>query len=153
MAWKKSRLECFYEKVAKDETTGCWNWIGYKNWGGYGGFFANNHRISAHRWSYEHFVGPIPENMTIDHVCRNTSCVNPEHLRVMTALENWLISDSLTAVNLRKTHCSKGHEFTEENTLRQGRRRRCRECRRVRSLLYYYYGTSKVGGATQAPPD
>lgn len=144
MAWKKSRLECFYEKTETDESTGCWNWTGYRNWGGYGLFWDGVRKVSSHRWSYETFVGPIPDGMTIDHICRNTSCVNPDHLRVMSAYDNWLISESLTANNLRKTVCSNGHEFSGSNLVVQGNRRRCRECRRQRSIDAYYRRRGKA---------
>ena len=67
--------------------------------------------VLAHRWSYEHHVGPIPEGLTVDHLCRNTSCVNPEHMEVVTREENAYRGSR----NKDKTHCDKGHELTAAN--------------------------------------
>jgi hypothetical protein len=67
--------------------------------------------------------------MTIDHLCRNTSCVRPDHLEVVTREENALRGSR----NAAKTHCDRGHEFTPENTYVPPSRdhRACRECRRL----------------------
>lgn len=76
-----SEEECFWIKVQK--TSGCWNWQAAKNQG-YGTFRGQR----AHRWAYEKLVGPIPEGLTIDHLCRNRGCVNPSHMEPVTASEN-----------------------------------------------------------------
>jgi hypothetical protein len=120
--------ERFWPKVAVTET--CWNWTGARQAGGYGRFAARKgHLVLAHRWSYEAAVGPIPPDMTIDHLCRNTSCVRPDHLEVVTREENALRGSR----NAAKTHCDRGHEFTPENTYVPPSRdhRACRECRRL----------------------
>jgi hypothetical protein len=65
--------------------------------------------------------------MTVDHLCFNTLCCNPEHLRLLPNLENARRQRSAF-----KTHCIRGHEFTPENTIRTGGNRRCRECARAR---------------------
>ena len=146
MAWGKTRLEAFFEKV--DQTDSCWNWTAAKSNTGYGNFYDGEKCISAHRWSYLNFVGEIPEGRQIDHMCNNTSCVNPDHLRVVTPKENWRRSNIASAVNARKTHCNYGHELSGENMFRIGTRRRCRACDRRRSLAYYYNCKAKnVGGA------
>lgn len=67
--------------------------------------------------------------MTLDHLCRNRLCVNPEHLEVVSRGENVLRGVGVTAENKRKTHCAHGHEFTTENTYRYGNKRHCRTCR------------------------
>src|ERR1700744_3050035 len=65
----------FLNRIVK-ANDGCWNWVGAKNNRGYGNYRSK----SAHRMSYEANSGEkIPEGMTIDHICRNTSCVNPDH--------------------------------------------------------------------------
>jgi hypothetical protein len=81
----------------------------------------------AHRLSYEHHVGPIPDGLQIDHTCRNRKCVNPEHLEPVTNAENTTRQDH---AERRKTHCPKGHPYDEANTyVDPSGARRCRACR------------------------
>lgn len=71
------------------EVTGfCWNWTGYRNRGGYGRYMHQKRMQLAHRVSYELLVGPVPDGLVIDHLCRNPSCVNPDHLEPVTNAEN-----------------------------------------------------------------
>lgn len=118
------------------EESGCWTWTGKRAKRGYGQFERAKHAISAHRWYFEQANGPIPAGLVLDHICRNTSCVNPDHLRVVTSKENILFGVSPSAINARKTHCIHGHALTPENTERllrpDGRwRRRCATCKRT----------------------
>ena len=76
----------FNAKVQKTES--CWLWIGAKKATGYGNLHWGGQTRLAHRVSYEIAVGPIPDGMTIDHLCGNTSCVNPAHMEVVTFIEN-----------------------------------------------------------------
>lgn len=71
-----------------DVTTGCWNWSLCKNKKGYGKLSHGNKDYLAHRYIYEKHIGPIPFDMELDHICLNTSCVNPSHLEVVTKTEN-----------------------------------------------------------------
>lgn len=71
-----------------DAATGCWNWIAAKDKNGYGAKKFNNRAMKAHRYMYEKLCGPIPEGMTLDHLCRNRACVNPAHLEPVTARIN-----------------------------------------------------------------
>lgn len=66
----------------------CWLWTGNKTKKGYGHFRATEKLTYAHRFAYETYVGPIPKNMTIDHICNNPSCVRPDHLRVVSNRNN-----------------------------------------------------------------
>lgn len=66
----------------------CWLWTGVIQKGGYGRFSLNRKYVGAHRWSYEHHVGPIPKGLTIDHLCFVPACVNPAHLEPVTQGEN-----------------------------------------------------------------
>lgn len=108
----------------------CWEWQAAKNREGYGSFGLRGKMRSAHRVSYELFVGPIPAGLQIDHLCRNPSCVRPDHLEPVTPRENTMRSESWAAHKARQTHCIYGHEFTPENTYRfPDGRRSCRICR------------------------
>lgn len=72
-----------------DPETGCWNWNGFIFKEGYPGYMAHNgHPVRAHRAYYEKHKGPILEGMTLDHLCRNRRCVNPDHLEPVTIAVN-----------------------------------------------------------------
>jgi DNA-directed RNA polymerase subunit RPC12/RpoP len=107
--------------------TRCLEWAGSLT-KGYGEFTITRKKSKAHRWLYERWVGPIPEDLELDHLCRNRACVNPSHLESVTRTMNILRGESPPARNARSTHCVQGHEFTPENT-RINRRDGGRECR------------------------
>jgi len=67
---------------------GCWEWAGLKSDTGYGLVDLDGKRQQAHRASFEHFKGPIPEGFVIDHMCHNPACVNPAHLQAVSNKEN-----------------------------------------------------------------
>lgn len=126
---RRDVYERFMEKV-KVSATGCWQWTSTIKRDGYPGFWLDGAQL-AHRVSYELHVGPIPTGLTIDHLCENRSCVNPEHLQVVTRAEN--TSRARKGKSLpprpRSTHCKRGHEYTTDNTLpRPGGRRECKAC-------------------------
>jgi hypothetical protein len=82
-------------------------------------------------------VGPIPRGLVIDHLCRNTICVNPDHMQVVTVRENTLRGNTFQARNLRKTHCPQGHPYDQANTYLHRGKRHCRICQRDANRRYY----------------
>lgn len=131
-----SPLARFEAKIEKTDT--CWLWAASCRPNGYGQFWDGERLVSAHRFSYEAYVGPIPEGLTIDHLCRVRRCVNPAHLEAVTRAENARRSDSPPALNARKIHCVHGHEFTEENTyVASDGSRSCRACLQSDERKFY----------------
>lgn len=123
-----------------EPNTGCWIWFGDSVKGGYGRSSVASKKKLAHRLSYETFIGPIPEGLTIDHLCNNTSCINPQHLQPKTQKDNTLSSKiNIATINKAKTHCPKGHEYNIVNTfVHKDGRRDCRTCRNASSLARYH---------------
>ncbi len=112
---------------------GCWEWLGAPDSQGYGRIRETGkygRTLSAHRVSYEMFVGPIPRGLVLDHLCRNHICVRPDHLEPVTNAVNVMRGDSPQAKSARMTHCKRGHllEWDIFPSLRG--RRRCRICHR-----------------------
>jgi hypothetical protein len=129
-------MDRFWEKV--DKSGECWLWTAGKESEGYGRFKLNGKGCKAHRISYELEVGPIPEGLQIDHLCRVRHCVNPEHLEAVTQRENILRGVGITARHAQATHCPQGHEYNEANTYTNRQERSCRVCNRVRHRVRYH---------------
>lgn len=101
--------------------------------------------MGAHRFSYELFVGKIPSSLVIDHLCRVRGCVNPQHMRVVTNVENVMAGMSPMAISARKTECINKHPFSSENTRIDTRgRRSCKTC--ARNGLRRRRKLAKLGG-------
>lgn len=117
---------------------GCWEWGGDRLPAGYGTFSCGGAKFYAHRFSYELHKGPIPEGLHIDHICRNTSCVNPDHLEAVTQRENTLRGESFGAKAQRTNRCHNGHPLDEANTYVRpgGTARDCRTCKREAQKRY-----------------
>jgi len=133
----RSAQERLWPMVVFGPRWDCWQWVGTKTQNGYGLFAVKADApvriVGAHRAVYELLIGPIPENLTIDHLCRNRACVNPWHMEVVTSRENTLRGNAPAAINARKTHCKRGHPLSGGNLYaRKDRRRECRACARLR---------------------
>lgn len=127
----RGELARFRRQIKVDEN-GCWLWQGLLSSNGYGRCRVAPGRplVAAHRVAYEHYKGPIPDGLQVDHLCRVRRCCNPEHLEAVSASLNTLRQDH---ANRRKTVCSNGHDYTDENTVvRADGFRHCLTCERER---------------------
>ncbi len=134
--------DCFAEQlwklVDRRGDADCWPWTGQihiREGYGYMPFRVLGTRL-VHRIIYRLCIGPLPEKLVIDHLCRNRTCCNPAHLECVTTGENVRRGMGPAAINNRKTHCKNGHEFDLANTLLRkysyGIHRHCRACDRER---------------------
>lgn len=132
-----SESERFDIKIQKTAT--CWLWTSIICHKGYGRFWLKGKTITAHRYAFERWVGPIPDGFTIDHLCRVRNCVNPAHLEAVPHRENLMRGNTVVAACAAKTHCSAGHPLSGSNlrasSLREGKRI-CRICRNERHRRY-----------------
>lgn len=115
----------FFAKVLPPSR--CWEWDAHHDPKGYPRFWYDGSMGYAHRFSYELLVGPIPEGLVIDHLCKNRGCINPAHMELVTLEEN---SRRQVPWNSLKTKCSRGHDFTPRP---DGRGRECVVCNRRRA--------------------
>ena len=118
---RPSEAERFFAKVKRGSENECWPWLASKNQKGYGQFYYHGRLQYTHRVAHELLVGPIPDGLTLDHLCRNRSCVNPTHLEPVLGKVNILRGEGVSAKNA----------FTQANTrIRTDGGRRCRLCSR-----------------------
>ncbi len=128
-------------KIAFDPFSGCWLWLGSISEKGYGSIGVPvDGKIKmryTHCVTYREFIGPVPDGLELDHLCRVRSCCNPHHCEPVTHQENCrrgLGGEPAGALKRGRTHCPKGHEYTPENTYRcHGNGRFCRQCSIERS--------------------
>ena len=100
--------ERFWKKVFPEPMSGCWLWAGSgSRYGSIGTGGRGGKKLQAHRWAYERYRGPIPDGLELDHLCRNTWCVNPQHLEPVTHVEN----SHRGARFSRQGLCAQGHAF------------------------------------------
>lgn len=125
----RAELDRFLDKFTIGDD--CWEWTAGTLSKGYGSFMREDQTtVGAHVFAYETFVGPIPEGMEPDHLCRNRLCVRPGHLEAVTRRENVRRGDSPAGINARRDECVNEHPFDEVNTyIRPNGNRACRICR------------------------
>jgi hypothetical protein len=115
--------------------SGCWEWHSTLNGNGYGRYWSGGAQgawLMAHRFAYEALVGPIPDGLDIDHLCRNRICVNPAHMEPVTRRENTRRGENHVARYMESDHCAHGHLLAGDNVMRRSDgSRRCRECKRA----------------------
>lgn len=126
----------FMAKVRVNPETGCWVWMGACNNIGYGNMWVRGRSAVAHRISYCHHVGPIPDGLDLDHLCRVRNCVNPAHLEPVTRRENILRGTGPQVAaekNWAKTHCTRGHPYSGDNLYfdAKNKKRQCHACRLI----------------------
>lgn len=136
-------------KIQIDTKSGCWLFQGNLEHG-YGrssigskskGTFK---KVYVHKITYEYFVGPVPEGYEIDHLCRTRKCCNPDHLEAVTPYENKMRGESPPAINAKKTHCPRGHEYSDSNTIVTNTGfRQCKACKRLRYSRTYVRKTGR----------
>ena len=142
----------FAAKLQVDTEKGCLLWTGATNNAGYGFMSAAGRVLSAHRLAYEHWVGPVPAGLVLDHLCRVRRCCAPDHLEAVTQSVNLRRGHMLCGAanpSGRKTHCPQGHAYSEENTYHNAGRRHCRQCQRKRGRESYRRKHAGRKAATQ----
>lgn len=121
--------DLFWDKV--DASGDCWLWTAALNHHGYGSWSSRRLNLgtrAAHRIAWMWLVGPIPNGMQIDHLCRVRNCVNPDHLMLATPGEN--VRRGFNLGRPPSERCLRGHEKSGDNVYVDPRgRRRCKACR------------------------
>jgi hypothetical protein len=130
----------FFAKLHMEQS-GCWTWLGsqMEHFGmAYGRFWDGSNVVGAHRFAYEYFKRTkLDKSMEVDHLCRNSLCVNPDHLEAVSHRENMLRGNSPVANKARQTHCKYGHPLSGDNLVLVGTGRKCRTCiRRMNRKSY-----------------
>ena len=130
-------IDRFLRFCSPEPNTGCWLWLGTVAQNGYakfGGGGLNGHRmLLAHRFAYTAFVGPVPANLELDHLCRVRCCANPAHVTPKTHRDNMLAGETLPAIGMRRTACPAGHPYDSHD----GKGRRCKRCRAKHTRDWY----------------
>jgi hypothetical protein len=152
------RDRAYFQARSTVDANRCWVWAlqsataGHGRGGPYGRTRCPVERrpIGAHVAAYKFLTGPIPTGYEIDHTCRNTLCVNPDHLEAVTRTENnrrRAAAGDATNQNTSKTHCPKcGERYSGESTRGDGRTFRfCVPCTKTRQAAYFQARKAKKG--------
>jgi hypothetical protein len=132
-----------WARIMPEPNSGCWIWIGGRGRSGHGQTWdsVKRRQDGAHRVLYKMFKGEIPEGLELDHLCRLSSCVNPDHLEPVTHRQNLMRGFSPSALKARQTVCRLGHPLA----VRKSGQRVCRICQSVRDAR-----RRNKGGRTEA---
>lgn len=125
------------EKCKKQGIIGdCWTWTGFCD-KGYGRFRWKGFKTcKAHRIVYQLFVERVADDLELDHLCLNRSCVNPSHLEPVTRLENIRRSHVTGNGNGTRTHCRRGHDLRNGGHYAYFGKRYCKICAKARQQDY-----------------
>lgn len=137
----KTLEERFLSKIEKNNS--CWIWTGSKTDQNYGLIWLNGKYVRAHRVSYMLYCGTLDQKMVIDHLCKNTLCVNPEHLEQVTQSENVKRGNAgkLNNAQRKKTHCPSGHEYSR---ITKNGYRQCGICRSRQEMASRKHRLDKI---------
>lgn len=144
----RDAMDRFNEKWQEDPITSCYVWTASKNRDGYGQFWFRGRKIGAHQFAYLVVFGLVTQGMELDHLCRNTSCVNVHHLEAVTHKINCLRGEAPPAQFARRVSCPRGHTYSGDNlSVRKDGGRRCRTCKNERERRRYAVKRVSVVGS------
>jgi hypothetical protein len=135
---KQDPWQRFLRFIEPEDAAACWRWKGSKCRDGYGKFHDGARHMKAQNYAYREMIGPIPEGLQLDHLCRVRDCVNPYHLEPVTILENVRRGEN---AERNRTACPSGHPY--DKIIKTNGKRRCRTCDRAAWLRWY---TKSRGG-------
>lgn len=131
----------FWAKVNKNGPvsklgTVCYLWEASQNGTGYPVFYFHKKLGYAHRYSWQlSNCSYIPKNLEVDHLCKNTLCVRPDHLEIVShKINNFRQEKSIFVDNSLKTSCPNGHKYDKLNTRIYNNSRYCRICNKEKSI-------------------
>lgn len=106
----------------------CWAWTGHRMPKGYGQVSYQGRSYLAHRLAYQLLVGPIADELQLDHLCLNKPCCNPSHTEPVTGKVNCERTEAAT-----KPRCKSGHPLAGPNLRLKKKpsgltQRQCRVC-------------------------
>ena len=131
----------FYIPAQEQMLGDCWIWPKCKTKLGYGQKRHNGKTSYAHRILFEILRGGLAREMSLDHLCRNPSCVNPWHLDQVSQRENVYRGYGPSAINKRKIKCARGHFYSHKTTINKSGHRVCGKCTTANNamLMVQYY--------------
>lgn len=150
--WTRSRTDREVLALHVAVVGDCWEWTGARQKTGYGKTSRGGRMLLAHRLAYEVTLGPIADGLTVDHLCRNRSCIRPDHMDLVPMGVNTMRGTSVSAINVAKTHCVRGHPFDATNTrLDSYQHRHCRTCEREHCRQYRLRVAARTRPTTPTP--